>query len=76
MRLFAEEKRSGTIDLLYTSPITDLELYNFISQAIYDVHLRDRTNAGYIAGFISAMHEKKPQEQRVTAALGTRTSGG
>src|ERR1700751_3666338 len=26
MRLFAEEKRSGTIELLVTSPITDLEI--------------------------------------------------
>src|SRR5258708_36566701 len=26
MRLFAEEKRSGTIELLLTSPLTDLEI--------------------------------------------------
>ena len=27
MRLFAEEKRTGTIELLVTSPIHDLEIY-------------------------------------------------
>ena len=57
-------------------PLTDLELYHFISQAIYDVRLTDRTNAGYVAGFISAMHEYAPQEQRGGVTLSMLESSG
>src|SRR5712691_9839581 len=52
-------------------PLTDQEMYNLIAQAVSDVQMSDRVNAGYITGFIRAMHELAPQEQRarVTVAM-------
>jgi ABC-2 type transport system permease protein len=75
MRLYAEEKRSGTIELLLTSPLTDLEIIlgKFLGAlALYGVLIL--LTAGYVA---MLFHYGNPNgKPMIAAALGLLLYGG
>lgn len=75
MRLFAEEKRSGTIELLLTSPLTDMEIImgKYLGSMILFVVLEALTFLYFAILFIYGNPNAKPL---IANALGMLLYGG
>ena len=75
MRTYSEEKRSGTIELLLTSPLTDFQIImgKFLgAMALYAMML-----ARHAAAHRAAVHLRQPgMEADLTAYLGLLLLGG
>src|SRR5258708_9508143 len=62
MRLFAEEKRTGTIELLATSPVSDVEviLCNWLSAMVLYSSMMMLTAVNFLFLFTSLRPDGKP----------------